>query len=156
MDVTARRAQADDLSIMVALAEAAISELTPVRGGSIWSRYEARPEPLAPTFHAQMSDDNALVAVGSIDETIVGYAAGRLVELHDGSTMTALSDIYVLPGARGVGVGECLMEWIVDWSRTTGSIGIDSIALPGDRSTKNFFESFGLVARAITVHRSLR
>ena len=156
MDVTAHRAQAEDLSIVVALAEAAISELTPVRGGSIWSRYEARPEPLASTFHAQISDDNALVAVGSIDETIVGYAGARLVELHDGSTMTALSDIYVLPGARGVGVGECLMEWIVDWSRTAGSIGIDSIALPGDRSTKNFFESFGLVARAITVHRSLQ
>ncbi|MDG1411538.1 MAG: GNAT family N-acetyltransferase [Acidimicrobiales bacterium] len=156
MDVTARRAQAEDLSIVVALAEAAISELTPVRGGSIWSRYEARPEPLASTFDAQIRDNNALVAVGSIDETIVGYAGGHLVELHDGSVMTALSDIYVLPGARGVGVGECLMEWIVDWSRTAGSIGIDSLALPGDRSTKNFFESFGLVARAITVHRSLQ
>ena len=29
-------------------------------------------------------------------------------------------------------------------------------AMPGDRSTKNFFESFGLVARALTVHRDLR
>jgi hypothetical protein len=28
--------------------------------------------------------------------------------------------------------------------------------MPGDRNTKNFFESFGLVARAITVHRDLR
>ena len=156
MDVTARGAQADDLPIVVALAEAAISEMAPVRGGSIWSRYEARPEPLGPTFDTQLRDDTSLVAVGSIDETIVGYAGGRLVELHDGSTMTALSDIYVLPGARGVGVGECLMDWIVDWSRAAGSIGIDSIALPGDRNTKNFFESFGLVARAITVHRSLR
>jgi hypothetical protein len=32
---------------------------------------------------------------------------------------------------------------------------MDSLALPGDRATKNFFESFGLKARAIVVHRSL-
>ena len=34
-----------------------------------------------------------------------------------------------------------------------GCFGVDSLALPGDRHTKNFFESFGLVARAIVVHR---
>ena len=28
--------------------------------------------------------------------------------------------------------------------------------LPGMRDSKNFFETFGLVARAIVVHRSLR
>ena len=33
--------------------------------------------------------------------------------------------------------------------------GIDGFALPGDRETKNFFERFGLTARAILVHRSL-
>ena len=38
---------------------------------------------------------------------------------------------------------------------TQGCFGVDSLALPGDRHTKNFFESFGLVARAIIVHRSL-
>jgi hypothetical protein len=29
------------------------------------------------------------------------------------------------------------------------------VALPGMRESKNFFERFGLVARAITVHRRL-
>jgi GNAT superfamily N-acetyltransferase len=155
MDVTARPAEAQDLPIVIALAKAAIRELAPNRGGSIWSRYESRPEPLGATFEQQLTDDAAFVAVGSIDDTIVGYAGGRLVDLHDGSMMTGLSDIYVLPGARGVGVGECLMEWVLEWSRDASSIGVDSLALPGDRHTKNFFESFGLVARAITVHRSL-
>ncbi len=155
MDVTARHAKAGDLPIVVALAEAAINELAPNRGGSIWSRHESRQEPLGPTFEEQLTDDVALVAVGSIDDTVVGYAGGRLVGLHDGSVMTALTDIYVLPGARGIGVGECLMEWVLEWSRDAGSVGVDSLALPGDRHTKNFFETFGLVARAITVHRSL-
>ena len=65
------------------------------------------------------------------------------------------ADLYVLPDARGVGVGEAMMGLCLDWARRNGCIGLDSMALPGDRHTKNFFESFGLVARAIIVHRRL-
>lgn len=36
-----------------------------------------------------------------------------------------------------------------------GCLGIDALALPGNRETKNFFEASGLTARAIVVHRSL-
>jgi hypothetical protein len=36
-----------------------------------------------------------------------------------------------------------------------GAVAIQSTALPGDRATKNFFESQGMVARAIIVHRWL-
>ena len=43
----------------------------------------------------------------------------------------------------------------VRWSQRIGD-GIGSTVLPGDRASKNFFESFGLVARAIAVHRDLR
>ena len=66
-----------------------------------------------------------------------------------------IEDIYVDPGARAVGVGETLMNHLIDWCRARGCFGVDSLALPGDRETKNFFESFGLVARAIVVHRPL-
>ena len=47
------------------------------------------------------------------------------------------------------------MDDLVAWCRDRGCVGVDSLALPGDRATKNFFESFGLVARAIVVHRPL-
>ena len=67
----------------------------------------------------------------------------------------AIEDIYVDPGARAVGLGETLMNHLIDWCRARGCFGVDSLALPGDRDTKNFFESFGLVARAIVVHRPL-
>jgi hypothetical protein len=48
-----------------------------------------------------------------------------------------------------------MMQALVDWCTERGCMGVDSLALPGDRHTKNFFESFGLVARAIVVHRPL-
>jgi GNAT superfamily N-acetyltransferase len=66
-----------------------------------------------------------------------------------------VDDLYTEPGCRELGLGELTMEALVDWCRGQGCFGVDSLALPGDRHTKNFFESFGLVARAIIVHRSL-
>jgi hypothetical protein len=47
------------------------------------------------------------------------------------------------------------MDAVLAWCRECGCFGVDSLALPGNRETKNFFESFGLVARAIVVHRNL-
>jgi hypothetical protein len=43
----------------------------------------------------------------------------------------------------------------VAWARAHHCTGIDGFTLPGNRATKNFFETFGLTARAILVHRSL-
>ena len=47
------------------------------------------------------------------------------------------------------------MEEVLAWASAAGADGVDSIALPGDRVTKNFFERFGLTARALQVHRRL-
>jgi hypothetical protein len=47
------------------------------------------------------------------------------------------------------------MAALVEWCEGEGCSGVDSLALPGDRATKNFFESFGLVARALIVHKDL-
>ena len=54
-----------------------------------------------------------------------------------------------------MGIGEAMMDELVAWCAAAGCTGVDSLALPGDRHTKNFFESFGLVARAIVVHKVL-
>ena len=77
----------------------------------------------------------------------------RWERLTDGGLLGVVDDIYVDPGARSVGVGEALMDHVLAWCRDQGCFGVDSLALPGDRATKNFFESFGLVARAIVVHK---
>ena len=151
----ARRAAEADLASVAGLATQAISELSELRGGSVWSRLEARPDPQLESLARDLRTDDALVVVGTIDDAVVGYGAIRLVELHDGSTVGRVSDIYVLPDARGVGVGEAMMELLMAWAGRRGCIGVDSLALPGDRDTKNFFETHGLVARAITVHRRL-
>ncbi len=155
IDEGARRAAEADVASVAGLAEEATAEMAPLRGGAVWSRLEARPDPQLETLLRDLRSDDALVVVGTIDDAVVGYGAVRLVALHDGSTLGRVSDIYVLPDARGVGVGEAMMEMLMAWAARRGCIGVDSLALPGDRNTKNFFETHGLVARAITVHRKL-
>ncbi len=107
-------------------------------------------------LEATLGADDELLLVGTIDDTVVGYGTARVEILRDGAALGVVDDVYVEPPARGVGVGEAVMTALVDWCSARGCIGVDSIVLPGDRASKNFFESFGLVARAIVVHRSLQ
>jgi GNAT superfamily N-acetyltransferase len=155
VEIGARAAAANDLDVVVALCETATKELRSLRGGAIWSQWEGRPDPIDAGIRETADDPGACLIVGTIDEVVVAYAAVDDSILHDGSHVGNLTDLYVLPEARGIGVGEAMMESAIDWCRARGCIGIDSIALPGDRATKNFFESFGLVARALRVHKSL-
>ncbi len=151
-----RAAGPDDVDELVRLDGAAREHLHQHRGGPVYLLRSARPQPPHDSFAADLSDDSTRVALGCIGDAPVGYAVTRIVELGDGSTVAEVTDIFVEPAARDVGVGGALMDDAVDWARARSCVGIDAHALPGDRHTKNFFESFGLVARAITVHRDLR
>ena len=153
---TVRAAGPDDLDELVRLDTAAREHLHQHRGGPVYLLRSARPRPPHDSLEADLADELARISLGCIGDVPVGYAVTRLVELGDGSTVAEVSDIFVEPAARDVGVGGALMDDAVEWARERGCVGIDAHALPGDRHTKNFFESFGLVARAITVHRDLR
>jgi GNAT superfamily N-acetyltransferase len=148
----ARLATAADLARIAELSGGAIDELRPQRGGSIWSRREARDGPLDVL---PVGDSAPIVLAGTIDDVVVGYAVARIEQLRDGGLLALVDDLYVEPDARGVGVGEVLMDWLVAWATEAGCVGIDAMVLPGNRAAKNFFERFGLTARAIVVHRSL-
>jgi GNAT superfamily N-acetyltransferase len=147
----ARPAVEADRPILEGLYRAATAELAEERGGKVLAAVEhrGRTDPLV------LGRDGEHVLAGTIDGAVVGYA--RIVEraLEDGSTLAVLTDIYVEPGARGVGVGATLLEAAISWATERGCTGIDSLALPGMRASKNFFEAAGMVARLIVVHRAL-
>ena len=150
-----RRATADDVPVLATLTKSAVDEQREARGGEVWSLREARELPAEPSLEACIADPDHLVLAGTIDEVVVGYAVVRLEQLRDGSTLGVLTDIYTELGAREVGIGELLMDEVLAWCRERGCRGVDAMALPGNRETKNFFETAGLVARAIVVHKKL-
>jgi GNAT superfamily N-acetyltransferase len=150
-----RPATEADVPRLAELVNAAIEELRQGRGGEVWARQAARRAPVESQLRAEIADADHAVLVGTVDSVVMGYAVARIEVLADGGRLGVVTDLYTEQGARELGIGEVMMESLVEWCREQGCFGVDSLALPGDRHTKNFFESFGLVARAIVVHRSL-
>ena len=150
ISVAARRATSLDVDRLIELDAEARAGLVTQRGGLLRLRREVQPfDP------ATLEDPGAFVVVGVIDDVIIGFATAAAETLDDGGELAVLSGLYVEPGARDVGVGEAMMDLVLTWCEERGSGGIDAVALPGDRATKNFFERYGLTARAIVVHRAL-
>ncbi len=154
-DDETRPATHHDLPRLIELADLALAELSPQRGGGIWSRREARPQPFDDTLQASLSDPDQHVVVGLVHGYVAGYGVVRIEELRGGDPIGVVSDLYTEPSFRAVGVGQAVMEALVEFSTSRRCVGVDSLALPGDRETKNFFESFGLKARALLVHAPL-
>ncbi|MBI2710621.1 MAG: GNAT family N-acetyltransferase [Actinobacteria bacterium] len=152
---SARPATTADLDAVVGLARSAQAEQRLHKGGDVWARREARPEPLDAAFTAVIADPAQHLVVGTIDAVPVAYGSAHAERLRDGGLLAIVDDLYTDPGARAVGVGEAVMDELLRWARRQGCEGIDALALPGARETKNFFERFGLTARAIVVHRRL-
>jgi ribosomal protein S18 acetylase RimI-like enzyme len=150
-----RPATLDDLPRIVELARLLRHELRPMKGGELWSDREALAEPLDDAYARLLDRDDAHVVVGTVDETVVGFGVATLEQLRNGEMLAIISDLFVEPEARAVGVGESMAGELVAFSAARGCVGIDTLALPGHRAAKNFFEESGFTARAIVMHRSL-
>ncbi len=74
----ARPATIDDLDAILDLATELRGELVPMRGGSMWSRTAAYPEPLDTTFRELLEHDDAELLVGTIDDVVVGFGVATV------------------------------------------------------------------------------
>ena len=151
----ARPAVAEDVDRLAELTAHAVAEQVDGRGGRVWSQREARAVPAHASLAAAVADPAQLVLAGTIDGTTIGYLVACTERLADGTLLGVVTDVFVEPGARAVGVGEVMIDEVIAWCTAQGCVGIDALALPGNRETKNFFETFGFKARALIVHRSL-
>ena len=151
----ARKATLADLDVLERFATQAVAEQAENKGGFIWSRRETRNPPYRVSLEAAFSDPDQNIWMGVINEVAVGYAVAGVELLRTGEVLGTVSELWVEPEAREVGVGEALIADVIEWCKERNCVGIDSMALPGNRATKNFFETFGFKARLLTVHHSL-
>ncbi len=152
MEEACRRAVAADVPRLAELNRAVVEELAPMRGGAVWKAREARQEPVEEALAELLEDPDARVVVATIDGVVVGYAVVRLEHLTDGSVLGVIDDIFVDEGARQVGLGELMIDDLMAWCEERKCIGMDAMALPGHRATKNFFEESGFTARQLVMH----
>lgn len=141
-----------DVARLGQLRQLATAELAGERGGHIFLARENRREPGDVSLKAAVDDPATRVWVGTIDDFVIGYLVASIDDLADGRRLGLVEDVYVEPGGREVGVGEAMMDHALAWFRSEGCFGADAAALPGMRTTKNFFETFGFTARLLVVH----
>jgi ribosomal protein S18 acetylase RimI-like enzyme len=144
-----------DRARLAELWEEAGAELGPQRGGALLLRSASFPG----------TDPEAVLAVGAIDDVVVGFGFGRVDELRShhptfgpergagGDRLGVIEVLYVEPGGRGIGVGEAMLEVMVGRFTELGCLGFDASALPGNREAKAFFETQGFVTRLLVMHR---
>ena len=150
-----RAATPEDVVVLVEFAALGRDELHNERDGDTWRQLDARRDPLGTRIAAQVADPDAVVVVATLDAIAVGYGVATTTVRDDGRPHGTVTDLFVLQDAREIGLGTLLLDALTQWCSGRGCIGIDALALPGARLTKNFFETSGFVARAITVHRRL-
>ena len=152
MDEGCRPARTADVPRVAELNRAVIEELAPMRGGAVWQAREARPEPIEDGILQLLDDPDARVLVATIDGVVVGYAVAHVEQLRDGSVLGVVDDIFVEEGARQIGLGELMIGDLTAWARERKCLGMDAMALPGHRASKNFFEESGFTARQLVMH----
>lgn len=153
--VATRLADKGDIPAASAILSDAEAETERWRGGNLL--WQDRPSGKIPDLLAKCLDrDDMLCVIGTLDDVAVGIGLIARTQLANSDPISKIHILYVLKDARGVGIGEAMMAALSEWSQAKGSTGIDAAALPGDRNTKNFFESHGMSARALTLFKPVR
>ena len=149
----ARPARLDDIPRVAELAGQLTRDVGDQRGGDLWRTREARAEPFDAAYATLLEDDDVLVVVGTYGDTILGFGVVAIEALRDGRHLGVITDLYVEPDARTVGLGEAIAAMLIEFAVARDVVGIDAFALPGDRHTKNFFEGHGFAARGLLMHK---
>ena len=149
----ARPALPADGPRLTALDEAALQEIAGRRGGAALAADILGGRRIADLVSGAIEDPDALVAAGEYHGVVLGVAVARAEPA--GGSAARVEVLYVDPEVRAVGIGEALLGAVEAWASARGCSGMDAVALPGHREAKSFFETHGMVARALVMHRDL-
>ena len=150
-----RPATRDDRDALTGMARRAWDEAVDQRGGPQFARETGPLDDWTSRLDDLIDRDDTLLLIGGIDGVPLGFTLARVHRFGTDDSVVDLPVLYTEPEARSVGIAAGLMASVAAWARRQGAAGLDAAVLPGNRSAKNFFESFGMKARLIRVHRRL-
>lgn len=156
MEVTARPAAESDVPRLVALYRELEDEMVALK--PVWRVTDGLPEPVDAAFSMILADPETHLFVGSIEMVVFGFLHGRiggLLPQAGGGRIGTIHHVFTSKPAREVGIGEEMIGSFLDVLDQEGVGLVDAVAPPGQRNTKNFFESHGFKARRIVMHRHL-
>ena len=155
LKMSVRQAKLEDAPELARLRHLACEHIAQQRGGAVALLSEFPEQDSLKASLEPGSDTERLFIIALIGNTPVGYCSAAITQLEQGYALCRISELFVESPAQEIGMGALLLQFTTQWAVERQCAGIDATVMPGDRETKNFFETFGLVARAITVHQDL-
>jgi ribosomal protein S18 acetylase RimI-like enzyme len=140
---TARSATREDLPVLRLLYRHLETEMSTLRPG--WRHTNGLPLPHGAAIESKLEDST--VAVGTFDGAVVGFL---IADFSDDTCV--IEHMFTETEARGIGIGEAMMDFLYDEAAKRRITEFDVTVLPGHREAKNFFEGQGFRARLIVMH----
>lgn len=109
-------------------------------------------EQVAAEARAAVDDPSESFAVALLDGAILALAEVSFVDRHG---FAVLNDVLVSRAARGMGLGQRLLNWIEDECRKRGIKRLFLESGIGNDRAHEFFEHRGFVKTAVTMMREL-
>lgn len=153
MRVGARVASTNDLDELIRMYALLAAEMQGYH--PMWETADGLAEPVSATLREALGDEDTSIYLGTIDDQPFGFILGRsepLLPQAGGERIGSIRFVFTEPEAREVGVGEAMLEALLEELRSRGLRLFDAHVLPGHRLVKNFFESGGFSARSIVMH----
>lgn len=96
------------------------------------------------------------VVVAEVDERITGFASLRVTDSLDPAPYAELTDLFVEPEARRLGVASRLVKYLEGIARERGASHL--VVLTGQRNTEAqaFYRSAGYEGYAVAMRKSLK
>lgn len=138
---SSRFAEPNDVHDLIVLYRLLDEEMATLRPG--WSATEGLPEPIERVLRSRLAD----CVVGLFDDVPVGLLVADITP-----PVCRIEIMFTHPEARGVGVGEAMVDLLRSEAKQRGIGSFDVSVLPGHRAAKNFFEGEGFKARLIIMH----
>jgi len=152
-NITIRRANLDDLDLLLAFEQAMIEAERPfdetIRSGNDVHYYD---------LEGLISSPDAEVLVAELDSEIIGSGYARLEKAESylkQAKHSYLGFMYVVPEHRGKGVNKIIVEGLEDWSRSMGITEMQLEVYAEYIAARKAYEKSGYNELILTMRKSL-
>jgi GNAT superfamily N-acetyltransferase len=157
--VSIRQATDSDASVITGFLRFMVEEMASM-GGHPASQDEAEWANLEDVTRAQVDEQDHLYLLAETIEpqpTVIGLAGAEMVDLHfvfEPRRVLHINALYVLDSHRTRGVGQKLLEAILDWGRSQGCVEAELNTLVANPA-RSLYEKLGFRAFEIQMTRHL-
>lgn len=104
--------------------------------------FQTAPDQIRTQLGEMLANHESIVFLALVNDQAVGVATVTTSQGIELGHSAELEDLYVLPEARGYGVGGALIEAVKDWCRVQGCRVVSVVVTPEGQAAHNLIEYY--------------